>query len=161
MAIQDVKEQYSEQDWKLREKYYIDSVSLLVVPLQPESRVIGAFNTALDALKAEASLELAYTQRTLDTYTTIMKNAEKEIFVVLKRQQLGGGNAKVTQDELKGLTVEYLKSNCINGLPENIYTIVGTISNRHTFISRVVEILKDKQQALVTLNLLLKIESKV
>lgn len=158
--IRNVKPAYSTKDWELREAYYIAEVSKLPIPEQPNTKDVLKFNHLLDSLMDESLMEQAYVERNFNHYNTLMKNAEKEIFSIIKQQELTAGS-KATENDIKGLTVAHLKKNPLEPNKPDIYTIVLSAEKRHLFIERVVKILQEKKQAMVTVNTMLKIETNI
>lgn len=158
--IRNVKQAYSHAEWALREDYYIDELSQLVIPSDPNTKDIMQLNAKIDALIAEVNLEFGYIDRNYQYYMSLMKNAEKECFSSVKSSQLAMG-AKVTESDIKGLTVTYLKQNPLANLPANIYDMVNGTEKRHRFMEAVLSTLKSKRDSIVTINTMMKIESNM
>ena len=158
--IMNVKQAYNSTDWAVREAYYVSELSQLVIPSDPNTKDIMQLNAKIDAVIAEANLEFGYIDRNYQYYMSLMKNAEKECFSTVKNTQLAMG-AKVTESDIKGLTVTYLKQNPIAGLQVNIYDMVYLTEKRHRFMEAVLSTLKSKRDSIVTINTMMKIESNV
>lgn len=150
---------YTEEQWRNRELHYTEALVNLVVPTQQELNTIATFNAALDQIQTEALLEIALIERQYEKFNNLIKNAEKEIYIILKRDELKkDSKAKLTVADVDGLVVNHIKNNEVDGYL-NLYLIREKVFNRLAFMKRVVEILRDKQQALITVNLLFKVES--
>lgn len=150
---------YTEEQWRNRELHYTEALVNLVVPTQQELNTIATFNAALDQIQTEALLEIALIERQYEKFNNLIKNAEKEIYIILKRDELKkDSKSKLTVADVDGLVVNHIKNNEVDGYL-NLYLIREKVFNRLAFMKRVVEILRDKQQALITVNLLFKVES--
>lgn len=150
---------YTEEQWRNRELHYTEALVNLVVPTQQELNTIATFNATLDQIQTEALLEIALIERQYEKFNNLIKNAEKEIYIILKRDELKkDSKAKLTVADVDGLVVNHIKNNEVDGYL-NLYLIREKVFNRLAFMKRVVEILRDKQQALITVNLLFKVES--
>lgn len=150
---------YTEQQWQDRELHYTEALVNLVIPTQQDLNVIATFNANLDRIQTEALMEIALIERQYEKFNNLIKNAEKEIYIILKRNELQkDSKVKLTVADIDGLVVNHIKNNKVDGYL-NLYLIREKIFNRLSFMKRVVEILKDKQQALITVNLLFKVEN--
>lgn len=156
-----LKPQYTDLDWDAVERYYINSLANLNVPTELNLAVIDNFNHKLDLLKTEATMELAMVERAYEIYSNAVKNSEKEIFVIVKTEQLKNNNkTKLTAADIDGLTVKRIKDTNYENTKFNLYQIRDKAFSRFCFMKRVVECLKDKQQALITINTLFSIDNK-
>lgn len=158
--IMNVKQAYSAAEWNTREEYYINELSTLVIPSDPSTKDVMNLNAKIDAVITEANIEFGYIDRNYQYYQTMMKNAEKECFSTVKNTQLAAGS-KVTENDIKGLTVTYLKNNPIGNMPTNIYDMVANMERRHRFMEAVLSTLKSKRDSIVTINTMMKIESNI
>lgn len=158
--IMNVKQAYSVTEWAAREDYYVDELSQLIIPSDPSTKDVMNLNAKIDSVITEANIEFGYIDRNYQYYLTLMKNAEKECFSTVKTAQLSAGN-KVTENDIKGLTVTYLKNNPIGNMPTNIYDMVSNMERRHRFMEAVLGTLKSKRDSIVTINTMMKIESNI
>ena len=158
--VMNVKQTYSVSEWAQREDYYVQELSRLTIPSDPSTKDVMSLNAKIDAMITEANLEFGYIDRNYQYYVTLMKNAEKECFSTVKSSQLAAGN-KVTENDIKGLTVSYLKNNPIGNMPANIYDMVNGMEKRHRFMEAVLSTLKSKRDSIVTINTMMKIESNI
>lgn len=165
MSIQNVKEAYTMSEWTAREQYYIKECAAIVLPQDPDPKSIMRLTSQIDDVLAESLMDQAYIKRRYLDYKTKMGLAEKEYFVTLKQQYSNPtGSAapmKLTENEVKGLVVKYLRSHPIYGMKHDIYTLVQSVEYRLTFIESVVKILTEKKAALISDNAMLKIESSI
>jgi hypothetical protein len=161
--VSNVKETYTMQEWKGREQYYVQEVGKINLPVDPNTKDIMRLEAAIDSLLTEAMLDLAYIRRRYQYLDAQMKLAEKETFSILKQNPPSGlTNTKLTENDIKGFVVKYLKSHPI--IPNSkidIYTMVQATEERLLFIEMVVKMLTEKKGALVTDNGMLKIEASV
>lgn len=159
--ILNVKQQYGKAEWDQREDYYIQELAQLVIPSDPSTKEVMQLNARLDALIAEVNLDFGFIDRNYQYFLSLMKNAEKECFSIVKGIQLANGNTKVTENDIKGLTITYLKQNPLAGLPANIYDIVSAAEKRYRFMEAVQSTLKSKRDSVLTINTMLKIEHNI
>ena len=160
MAIQDVKSAYSSTDWNIREDYYKNACGGITIPPQPTTKDIMRLTAEIDAILSEALLELAYIKRNYSNYKTKMTLAEKEAFLLCKQTGLAT-NQKITEKEVTGMVVKYLKDHPLDGAKHSIYTLVHNVEYRLTFMESVVKILTEKKAGLISDNTMLKIEASL
>lgn len=159
--IMNVKQQYSTPEWTQREAYYVNELSRLAIPSDPTTKEVMQLNSQLDSVISEANLDFGYIDRNYQYFMSLMKNAEKECFSIVKAAQLASANNKATENDIKGLTVTYIKNNPLAGLPTNIYDIIYAAEKRHRFMEAVLSTLKSKRDSVVTINTMLKIENNI
>lgn len=174
-SIKNVKKAYSQSEWNLREDYYIDEVSKIVIPEAPSTQEIKKLNSQIDALLTEVLGDVAYVKRQYDEYDRMMKLAEKEAFNAVKSAPGQGSGIKLTEKDTVSLVVTYLRSNPLSDPNANvdpktgkrppmkvdIYSAVQIYEKRLRFIEAVSEMLEGKKSALVTDNAMLKIEAGI
>lgn len=163
MSINDIKKSYTIQEWERREDYYTKACARIVIPEDPTSKDIMRIESEIDKLLTEALFDLANIKRKTLDYKMKMQLAEKEAFVLVKNGQVGNidPSKKLTENEVKGVVVTYLKSAPFNGTSADIYTIYQNTEYRFAFIESVVKILSEKKSALVADSGMLKIENTV
>ena len=159
--IQNVKKSYTNKEWEQREDYYKNACGALNLDETPTTTTVMALTAKIDDILSEALLDLSYIKRSYDMYKTSMTLEEKESFTILKQQQLASGN-KITENDVKGLVVTYLKKKPISqNSKASIYDTVQYYSYRLAFIESVVKILTEKKAGLITDNTMLKIEANM
>lgn len=165
MGIQNVKEAYTMSEWTLREQYYAKECAAIVIPREPDSKSIMMLTSQIDDVLSEALMDLAFIKRRYLDYKTKMGLAEKESFVTVKQTNLNttgsGAPSKLTENEIKGLVVKYLRSHPIFGMKHDIYTLVQSVEYRLTFIESVVKILSEKKAGLIADLSMIKLEASI
>lgn len=160
--ISDVKECYSNQDWHNREEYYKKACGQIILNPNPTTKDVMALTAYIDNILSEALLELSYVKRSYLMYKTKMTLSEKEAFLICKQNSLATEpNKKITENDVKGLVVQYLKNTPFGNTKRSIYDIVQLYEYRLTFIESVVKILTEKKAGIITDNAMLKIESSL
>ena len=158
-----VKEAYTNQDWANRESYYVQEVGKINLPTDPNSKDIMRIVAEIDGLLSEATLECSYLRRKFQDLETKMKLSEKETFIILKQQNNAptgaGAPAKLTESDVKGLVVKYLRSNPIHGMKSDIYTVLQSVEYRLVFIEAVVKMLTDKKMSIFADKAMIAIEA--
>lgn len=155
-----LKENYTGTEWQKREEYYRDSLMKLSIPELPTSREVLKLTSALDTLMTEATFDCANIERKYERATLELKNAEAELFNILKQQKLLEG-AKVTEADVKGLVKTYLKDNPIGGFQKDIYTILKVTMDRLTYAKAIVKAISEKKGAIISALSILKLEATV
>lgn len=159
--VMNVKEVYTNTDWTNREAYYVGEVGKIVLPMDPGSKDIMRIVAEIDSLLAEASLECAYLKRKFQDLETKMKLSEKETFITLKQNPGSTGVAKLTESDVKGLVVKYLRSHPLTGMKADIYTVLQSVEYRYVFIDAVVKMLTDKKMSIFADKAMIAIEAGI
>lgn len=155
-----LKESYSINEWKQREQYYIQQCQSIIIPPEPTTKDVMQITSKIDTLLSEALFDLSHIKRNLSLYKNKMNLAEKEAFVICKQQQIAQSN-KVTENEVKGLVVQYLKTHPLDNGKYSIYVLMQNTEYRYTFIESVVNILTEKKGSLISDSAMMKIESSL
>lgn len=153
-----IKKNYTLTEWDAREAYYQQEVSALAIPGQPTTKEVMDLTSKLDALYTEASFDYANIKRKEEIANIDLKNAEIELFSTIKQQQLNA-NAKITENDVKGLVKTYISQNKIKGYNSDLYSIMKFYINRSTFIEQVIKIISEKKQSIIATAAMLKIEN--
>lgn len=152
-----MKENYTSQEWAQRESYYRDTLISLTIPEAPTNAEVKVLISALDVIMTEATFECAMIERKFERASLELKNAEAELFNILKQQQLLEG-VKVTELDVKGLVKTHLKNNNIAGFQTDIYTILKVTMDRHTYMKAVVKAISEKKSSIISALSILKLE---
>lgn len=153
-----LQKDYTLVEWDTREDYYSQALIALNFPSQPDTKQVMDLTSKLDALYTEASFDFAYIKRKQELVDMDLKNAEAELFSTIKQQQLNA-NAKITENDVKGLVKTYIATNQIKGYTSDLYTLSKYYIRRMTFIDRVIKIISEKKQSLIVTSSMLKIEN--
>lgn len=153
-----LQKDYTLTEWDLREDYYTQSLLTLNIPSQPDSKQVMDITSKLDALYTEASFDFAHIKRKQELVENDLKNSEAELFSTIKQQQLTA-NAKITENDVKGLVKTYIATNQIKGYTADLYTLSKYYIRRSIFIERVIKIISEKKQALIVITAMLKLEN--
>lgn len=153
-----IKTDYTSKEWKEREEFYVDELIKLSIPEEPTTKNILNLTSKLDKLYTEAAFELAQLRRKEARLNLDLKNAEAELFNILKKQELTAGN-KVTENEVKGIVKGYLMSNYIQGYNNDIYTLIKAVMDRLIFAEQVVKTITEKKASIIAATSMLKIEN--
>ena len=152
------KTDYTTAEWKLREQYYIDELTKLNIPEEPTTKEILNLTSKLDKLYTIAAFELANLKRKEARFSLDLKNAEAELFNILKKQELTAGN-KVTENDVKGIVKNYLMNNNIQGYNNDIYSLIKAVMDRLIFAEQVVKTITEKKASIIAATSMLKIEN--
>ena len=152
------KTDYTTAEWKLREQYYIDELTKLNIPEEPTTKEILNLTSKLDKLYTIAAFELANLKRKEARFRLDLKNAEAELFNILKKQELTAGN-KVTENDVKGIVKNYLMNNNIQGYNNDIYSLIKAVMDRLIFAEQVVKTITEKKASIIAATSMLKIEN--
>lgn len=153
-----VQKTYTNQEWAERENYYIEALQNLVLPLQPTTKEVMEITSKLDALYTDASFDYGNLARQNEIVTMDLKNAEAEMFAIIKQQQLTTGS-KITENDVKGLVKTYIAEHNIKGYGSDLYSIVKYYIMRTTFMEQTLKAISKKKESLVTDSAMLKIEN--
>jgi hypothetical protein len=182
-----VKESYTPTEWKQRETYYAEKVSSIDLPDNITTSGIKKYGSMIDSLLGESTLELAFCKRKFESMDRMRKLTEKQLFFYIKQNGATFGVKTVNEidgavalamsilpanDVLQGIgwnnnqqRIEQILTNSVVDHPATkgpmIINAITTTEQRLIFIQSIVEILKDKQGALITLEGALKLETSV
>ena len=155
-----VKTEYTSKEWKEREEFYIDSLSKLSIPEEPTPKEALNLISKIDKLYTIAAFELATLRRKDSRLQMDLKNAEADLFNILKKQEITSGN-KVTENEVKGIVKNYLMNNTFQGYTKDIYTVIKAVMDRLVFAEQVVKTLTEKKSSIELATRMLKIENSL
>lgn len=163
MGVENVKDAYTVQEWAERERYYITEIGKISIPPEPTTKDVMKLTSMIDTLLTEGLLDMAYIKRKYQNLDMQMKLAERETFAILKQKPPGNlTNTKLTENDIKGLVVKYLKSHpATPGATGSIYSLVQGAEQRFVFMDALVKMLSEKKGALISDNGMLKIESTI
>lgn len=154
-----IKKDYTLSEWKLREDYYIDTLTNLCIPECPTVKEILNLTSKLDKLYTEASFEFAMLKRKESRLNIDLKNAEAKIFNIVKQERLATTGVKVTDKEAPGLVKDFLEKNFIQGYSNDIYSLTKAVMDRVVFAEQVVKIIAEKKAGIISATAMLKIEN--
>ena len=103
----DVKESYTPSEWALREKEYVQAVSRLEIPDGITTSMIKTIEADMDNIYTKAALDFGFVNRKFQRFERSRKALEKELFIVIKSQQIAGLK---TVDEIGGAVSLVLKA---------------------------------------------------
>lgn len=153
-----IKKEYTTAEWTLREEHYMNELTSLVIPELPTAKEVLALTSKLDKLYTEASFEFAIIKRKESRLALEIKNAEAEMFNIIKQQQLTAG-AKITEADVKGLVKTYLANTPIHSYKSDMYTLIKAVMDRLVFIEVVVKTISEKKASIISATAMLKIEN--
>lgn len=155
-----MQENYTSAEWKQRENYYRDALMQLHIPESPTSKEVLELVSKLDTFMTEATFEGAIIERKYERASLELKNAEAEMFNILKQQQLTAG-VKVTEADIKGLVKTYLKENPIAGFQNDIFTIIKATMDRNVYMKAVIKAIAEKKSSIISALSILKLEGTI
>ena len=155
-----LKNEYTHEEWKQKEQYYIDALMNMVIPKQPTSKEIMEYTTQLDQLYTEAGFDYANVSRALEIVNIDLKNAEAELFASIKKQQLSAG-VKITENDVKGLVKTHIGTHKLKGYQSDLYSVIKYYIDKNTFMQQVVKTISEKKNSLITDTAMLKIENSL
>lgn len=155
-----MKENYTSAEWNDREIYYRNALMQLHVPESPTSVELSQLISKLDTFMTEATFEGAMIDRKHGRATLELKNAEAELFNILKQQQLTAG-VKVTEADIKGLVKTHLKTNPIAGFQNDIFTILKVTMDRDVYMKAVIKAISEKKGSIISALSILKLEGTI
>ena len=156
----EMKQDYTNAEWKQREEYYRKSLLALSIPELPTTKEVLVLTSALDTLMTEATFEGACIERIYEKASMDLKNAEAELFNILKQQKVVEG-LKVTESEVKGLVKSHLKQNPIGGFSHDIFSILKVAMDRNTYMKAVIKAISEKKSSIISTLSVLKLEANV
>lgn len=154
------KDDYTDAEWEQREKIYIEECNKINVNsanLTPSEITVAAGK--IEALLTPLRIDNILFQRKAYIYDSQLKVEEKRLYNVVKLDQ-NGNPLKLTVDETKGLIVQAIQKNLLNGT-ENLYQLDWKYNGRAIFTKGMIDALMDKKDLLITYSGILKIESTV
>lgn len=156
----EMKESYKNCEWLEREEYYKNNLLQLNIPTLPTNDEVLTLISKIDAIMTEATFECAILERKHEKAMLDLKNAETEMFGILKKQQLASGE-KITEADTKSLVKTYLNNNPVGGFKKDIYSVIKATIDRYTYMKAVVKILSEKKNSIISILGVLKIESSM
>lgn len=153
-----IKKEYTTKEWTDREEYYINELTSLVIPELPTAKEVLSLTSKLDKFYTEASFEFAIIKRKESRLALELKNAEAEMFNIIKQQQLTAG-AKVTEADVKGLVKTYIANNPLHSYKSDMYTLIKAVMDRLVFIEAVIKTISEKKASIISATAMLKIEN--
>lgn len=153
-----IKKEYTTKEWTDREEYYINELTSLVIPELPTAKEVLSLTSKLDKFYTEASFEFAIIKRKESRLSLELKNAEAEMFNIIKQQQLTAG-AKVTEADVKGLVKTYIANNPLHSYKSDMYTLIKAVMDRLVFIEAVIKTISEKKASIISATAMLKIEN--
>lgn len=155
-----MQENYTSAEWAAREVYYRDALMQLYIPESPTSNELSILISKLDTFMTEATFEGGLIKRKHERASLELKNAEAELFNIIKQQQLTEG-IKVTEADVKGLVKTHLKKKPIAGFQNDIFTILKVTMDRNTYMESVIKAISEKKSSIISALSILKLESTV
>jgi hypothetical protein len=162
MSENKIKEAYTTQEWTQKEAYYVQAVSKIKLPADPNTKDVMRLESEIDQLLTEAMLDLAFIKRKYEALDMQMKLSEKETFSILKKNPPSAlAGTKLTENDIKGMVVSYLKGRPVQNAKLDIYTMLTATEQRFIFIDTVVKMLTERKSSLIIDTGMLKIESNL
>lgn len=156
------KQAYTEQEWQLKEKWYVEETAKLQFKVSPSTSEVQNFALAIDRILTVARMDFAFVDQKYDRFMMQKKIEETRQFVAIKQappQQFQ--NMKFTVDELKGAVATVISNTPWAGTSLSLYELVQMFSYRRIFMEGVIKLLQDKKDLLITHNGILKIENSL
>lgn len=152
-----MKKEYSSSEWNEREDKYIEVISSIVLPISPTTAQIKELTSKLESVYTKAGFEMAFIKRKYERATLDLKNAEAELFNIVKKECLESGN-KVTESDVKGMVKTKLKTCPIEGYKSDIYSVLKVLMDRVIFMEQTLKIILEKKSSIIAINTMLKLE---
>ena len=153
-----LKENYTVAEWQQKEEHYMKELANVILPEQPTTADVLEVTSKLDSIYTEASFDYAFVKRKESKINLDLKNAETEMFGIIKKQQLSAGASKITESDVKSLVKNYLATNPLTGYKADIYTTSKAIITRVVFMEQVIKTIAAKSDGLKIAASMLKIE---
>lgn len=164
--VLNVRQNYKSDEWTARETYYVQEIAKLNISTTPTTTEVMSLTAGIDSLLGEALLDFAYLKRKYDKFNQRLKIMEKEAFHVVKNDP-NNATKKLTEAEIKGMVITYIKSHPIQLSPNNpkavanLFVIIEGIEERYIYMDYVVGILKEKKMALFADKSMMQIEAGI
>lgn len=157
----ELKRQYTKEEWEIKEEEYINALLRLKSASvnQTKDDVLDRLSQ-LDGINTIATFDFMQCERNLERTEMDRKNAEVELFTLIKIEQLDKGN-KCTENEVKGLVKKHLKENPLPGYKTPVFAVLSVVMHRHAFMKSVIEDIKNKRSSIISSLSLLKLESSL
>lgn len=144
---------YSKAEWEQIEDFLIEQLNSIQLPEQVTPQDIMALNARLDELATPVMWLYQQTKRTYEAIQMDRKNAEKQVYMIVKDAVDANGNPtgkKRTEGEIAAAIVEYLNQTPVGDYPNSIYVMEKAAMERYLFMDAVVSVLKQKAEKLIT-----------
>jgi len=185
MAIGDIKENYTTEEWNNREKYYIEEIGKIEIPDNITTTDIKQIEAKIDKLFTEGRIELAYCKRKYTGLDKMKKLTEKELYLYIK--QVSSIIGIKTIDEINGAVLAAMRfmsaqeilqgvgwtknkqtiiealsgSEVTNTVKTPFFTTLRVSEERLIFMESLIDILKDKRDSLIPNLGALKLEASL
>lgn len=148
------KRTFTKAEWEQIEEFLIQEVNAVTLPDRVTPDVIQQINSQIDDLTSAVMWLYALTKRTYEAIGMDRKNAEKQVYMLVKDgvpDASGNKPSKApTEAEKQALIVDYLNVNPLQGHPAPIYVMEKAAMERFLFVDAVVSTMKQKREALIT-----------
>lgn len=149
---------FSKAEWEQIEDFLIQEVNNISVPERVTPQDITKLNARLDELSAPVMWLYATTKRTYESVEMDRKNAEKQVYLIVKDMTDDQGNPtgkKKTEAEISAAIVEFLNTTPLKKpdgtpMPNSIYVMEKAAMERFMFMDAVVSTMKQKGEKLIT-----------
>lgn len=152
-----IRRDYSTTEWIKKEDEYMKALEELVIPPNPTKDEVNELNSKVDSIYTQAGFEYAMIKRKYERVNLDLKNAEAELFNILKKQQLDAG-FKVTEADVKSMIKTHLSNNNLPNYNADIYSVIKAVMDRHIFMEQVISCIKEKRNSVIAALGMLKLE---
>lgn len=137
----------TEEQWEAHKAEYRRRLSTIVIPLDISAGVAKGLLSRIDNFFSEARLELAEIEGRRERIDNIVREWERE-------KANGRNEIERKQNATKALQEFPLGDNETT----NLYEVQRTLTERHSYIQGVIDVLYGKQSRLITITGVLKLE---
>lgn len=147
-----IKGKLTPEQWDDVEAYYTATISAIELPDDPQPPDIKAILVQLDNVFLEARIDFAICKRNKEKMDRLFKLAHKQYYLVSEGK---------TVNDKECYVADFLRKNPIDGLKQDIYTLIDMAEHRYFFMEGVLEVLRSKQDRCITASGIMKIEANL
>lgn len=160
---------FTRSEWEKIEEWLIEEINKIVIPDRVTPEIIQQLNAQIDKLTVPVMWLYALTKRNYESLTMDRKNAERQVYLLVKDEIGPDGKPtgkKRTEKETEAHITQYLNTTPLQkadgtSMPAPIYVMEKSAMERFVFMQAVVDMLKQKSDKLITDLGAIKVEAQV
>ena len=156
--IMNLKDDYTEDEWKARERAYNEEIGKLSVDgynLTPTDIAVQA--SKIDSIITPLRLDNLNCSRIANKYENVLKTEKEALFNIVQQSS----STKLTVDQTKSQVVQNIKTTIHHNTGKNLYDLCEFYNYRKYFTDATIRTLQDKKDLLIIYSGILKIENSM
>lgn len=137
---------HTDEEWKEMQDWMVKSLKSLKLPQQPDPKILMQYEVNLDKVRTFTAIKFADISAAFETYNTLLKHEKEKAFVRVK-QGLMANNKKPTEKEISSWVSIEVEKIMIEEYNRSLVDIVFLLQFRYSFVQKIAEMLKAKQDA--------------